>query len=186
MRPHDRSLPTALLLGLALALAALSPVRLAAQAGVGQQEEPGPWAPPSFGIRYGYDNQQRDDVLGAQVRIPILPHGEVELMPSVDITFLRGLKEYQYNIEAVYVLDGRAGGIYGGGGVGFRNTIFDESAGRSTEMGFTGVVGIRLVGLGLIVPQIEYRAVFIDKAPVTYQQLSIGVNLALWRPVRQR
>lgn len=119
---------------------------------------------------------------GAQVRIPILPGGEVELMPNMDITFLRGTKSYQYNVEAVYILDGRAGGFYGGAGLGFRDAIFGLEPGRQTKMGFTGVIGIRLVGLGLIVPQIEYRWIFINDAPLTYQQLTVGVNLALWQP----
>jgi hypothetical protein len=144
------------------------------------------WAPPSFGIRFGWDNQQQSQMLGAQLRLPIVPGGQIELMPSMDISFLRGLKEYQYNFEGVYVLDGRAGGLYGGGGIGLRNSIFTDGQGRRTERGYTAVVGLRLVDLGVVVPQIEYRWVFISDAPVTYQQLSLGLNLALWRPVARR
>ena len=155
---------------------------LAAQAG-GDDVAPGGWAPPSLGARVGYDNKQQNEVLGAQLRLPVLPSGELELMPSMDVTFLLGLKEYQYNIEAVYVLDGRTGGLYAGGGLGFRNSIFADGQGRRTETGYTVVAGFRLVGPYLIVPQLEYRWVFIDEAPVTYQQLTIGVNVALWRPV---
>jgi hypothetical protein len=185
--PSRRSLP--LVLALALSLAA--PVALAAQAGPGGQDEfPGPWAPPQIGVRGGYDNQQRRWVLGGQLRLPVVPQGQVELMPSVDVTFARGLKEYQYNLELVYVLDGRSGGIYGGGGVGWRNTVFNEDPTdptvlRETHAGFTAVLGIRIVELGVVVPQIEYRGVFIGAAPVNYQQLTLGVNLALWRPVRR-
>lgn len=148
---------------------------------------PGPgWAPPSLGVRFGYDNKQRNPVLGGQVRLPVLPSGAVELMGSMDVTFLRNLHEYQYNIEAVYVLDGRAGGLYGGGGLGMRNTLYGSDPERRTELGYTAVIGFRIVGLGLLVPQLEYRWVFIDEAPLTYQNLSLGVSLALWRPVARR
>ena len=98
--PSRRCLP--LLLALALSFAA--PVALAAQGA--QDEFPGPWAPPSLGVRGGYDNQQRRYVLGGQLRLPVLPRGQVELMPNVDVTFARGLKEYQYNLELVYVFEG--------------------------------------------------------------------------------
>jgi len=161
---------------------------VSAQAVPGQEPVPGPgWAPPSFGVRLGYDNKQRDQLLGGQVRLPVLPDGTIELMGSMDVTFLRNLHEYQYNLEGAYVLDGRAGGLYAGGGLGWRNTIYPDGTNqRHTEMGFTALIGFRLVGLGLLVPQLEYRWVFIDAAPFTYQSLSLGVNLALWRPVPSR
>ena len=41
-----------------------------------------------------------------------------------------------------------------------------------------------MVGLGLVVPQLEYRWVNIKDAPFTYQQLSVGMNIALWQPDR--
>jgi hypothetical protein len=104
----------------------------------------------------------------------------------MDIAFLRGLKEYQYNFEGVYVWDGRAGGLYGGAGIGLRNSIFGSNPGRTTELGYTFVVGFRLVDLGIVVPQLEYRWIVIDEAAITYQQISFGVNLALWRPVPAR
>lgn len=158
----------------------------------GQEPFPGPgWAPPSLGVHLGYDNKQRDEVLGGQVRLPVLPDGTIELMGSMDVTFLAKLHEYQYNLEAVYVVDGRAGGLYAGGGLGWRNTLYGSDtdpnvAERRTEMGFTAVAGFRLVGLGFIVPQLEYRWIFIDEAPFTYQNLNLGVSLPLWRLVPPR
>ncbi len=170
-----------------LALATTAPDTVLAQAVPGEvfRDLPGPggWAPPSIGVRLGFDQKQRDEVLGAQLRLPILPSGDIELMASADVTFLLNLKEYQYNLEAVYVWDGRAGGLYGGIGLGLRNTIYPNTVDRSTELGYTAVIGFRLVGLGLIVPQLEYRWVVINEAPFTYQALSLGVNLAFWQPV---
>lgn len=166
-----------------LLLAAVGAHGVAAQIpGQIQQEDEG-WAPPSLGVRVGFDNKQRDEMLGAQLRIPIIPTGEIEVMPSMDVTFLPGIKEYQYNFEAVYVLDGRRGGLYGGAGLGLRNSIFASGQGRSTELGYTAVVGFRLVGLGHVVPQLEYRWIFIREAPITYQQLALGFNMALWSPI---
>jgi hypothetical protein len=171
-----------------LASTAVATQDLAAQARPGgQQEASSGWAPPSLGLRVGYDNQERRNLVGAQVRLPVLPGGQVELMPNMDITFLLlGEKVYQYNIEAVYVWDGRAGGLYGGGGLGIRNALFGNAQGHTTELGFTAVIGFRLVGLGIIVPQLEYRGVFISAAPINYQQLTLGVNVALWAPVTGR
>jgi hypothetical protein len=185
MNPNRR--PTLILCVLLVSTAIATP-SLTAQARPGAQAEtPEGWAPPSFGIRGGYDNRKQRNLVGAQARLPVLPGGQVELMPSMDVTFLLlGVKDYQYNIEAVYVFGGRAGGFYGGGGLGIRNSLFGDAQVRSTKLGYTAVVGIRLVGLGLVVPQVEYRAVFISAAPISYQQLTLGVNIALWRPVRSR
>jgi hypothetical protein len=153
---------------------------------MGAQEEPEGWAPPSVGVHFGYDNRQRSSLVGGQLRLPVLPSGEIELMGSANASFVNGFTDYQYNFEVVYVLDGRAGGLYGGGGLGLRSALFSTTGGRTTEMGYTGVLGIRLVGLGLIVPQIEYRWIFIDAASFTYQQLTFGASLALWPHVRSR
>lgn len=188
MRPHrvaTNFLPMIALRAAALLLAlqlATSPTGLTAQVGPGADASPA-WAPPSIGARFGWDNKQRRQMVGAQLRLPVLPGGQVELMPSFDVTFLPTLHEYQYNIEAVYILGGRGGVLYGGGGLGMRNTVYPEATGRSTELGYTLVVGARLVGSARIVPQIEYRWVFIDAAPVTYQQFTLGLNFALWSPI---
>jgi len=183
------SRPTSALLTLALLALTASADPVLAQRVPGELPPSGSsgftsrWAPPSFGVHLGFDQRQREEVLGGQVRLPIVPSGVIELMGSMDVTFLFNLKEYQYNMEVVYVFDGRAGGIYGGGGLGLRDTIYPDSPTRRNELGYTAVVGFRLVGLGVIVPQLDYRWIFINEAPFTFQTLSLGVNLALWRPV---
>lgn len=172
------NLSRAAALSLLLLVGATVPQGLAAQAGPVAQAEG--WAPPSLGVRAGYDNKQRRYLLGAQVRLPVLPGGQVELMPSMDVTFLSGRKEKQYNLEAVYVWDGRTGGLYAGAGLGIRNAVFGRGEERRSELGYTGVAGFRVAGLGLVVPQLEYRWVYIKDAPFTYQQLTAGANIALW------
>jgi hypothetical protein len=178
----SRTVLTQSLILLAFAAAACE---VRAQAVPGALPGPGGWAPPSIGVRLGFDNRQREEILGAQVRVPVVPSGALELMGSADITFLRGLKEYQYSVEGVYVWDGRAGGLYGGAGLGFRDTLYPDSPDRRTELGYTIVAGIRFP-IGLVVPQVEYRWIVIGEAPFTFQNLSIGLNLALWRPVPPR
>ncbi len=100
------------------------------------------------------------------------------------MTFLRGLKEYQLNLDAVYVVGGRTGGFYGGGGIGFRNSRFGGTAQtvppRETVQTFSVVAGGRFGGRGRIRPQLEIRWIFIEETTVDPQQLSFGVSFALW------
>ena len=140
------------------------------------------WPAVEIGARAGFDNQQRQEVLGALLRIPVLRNGHVELLPNADVTFLRGLKEYQLNLEAAYLLAGREGGPYLGGGVGFRNTIppNDPTAERQTLTTFGLVVGIKFGGLGRVRPFLEFRRVFASDLAVDPQLLSFGVTFALW------
>lgn len=163
-------------------LLALAPSSLLAQRMGGPPSGGGEgWAPIQIGVRGGYDYNSTGSLLGAQMHIPVLPAGWVELMPSTDVTFLTGLKEYEYNLEAVVVSGGRRGGFYAGGGLGWRNTIYDDGAGRETRRGGTVVVGLKtasMVGPGINV-QIESRWIFI-RGPVKPRTLTFGVNIPLW------
>jgi hypothetical protein len=145
------------------------------------QAEQGGWPAVEIGARVGYDNSQRQEVVGALVRIPILRNGSVELVPNADVTFLRGVKEYQLNGEAVYVLTEGDGGIYAGGGVGLRDAVSrsDPSA-RETITTFSIVVGIKFSGLERVNPLLEFRRIFASELVVDPQMLSIGVTLELW------
>lgn len=137
-------------------------------------------------MRVGYDNVQRQEVVGALLRIPILPNGSIELVPNADVTFLRGLKEYQLNAEAVYLWLSDDGGLYAGGGIGFRNTIppIDPSlgppGGREYITTFGIVVGLKLTGLERVNPMVEFRRVFASDLAIDPQLFSIGVTLELW------
>ena len=161
-------------------LGALAPASLAAQLAPRQQSTG--WPPVEIGVRVGYDNMQRQEVLGALLRIPVLPNRSVELVPNADVTFLRGLKEYQLNAEAVYLLTASEGGIYLGGGIGFRNTIppLDPAAGRQTLTTWSIVVGVKLTGLERVNPMLEFRRIFAGDLEVDPQLLSLGVTFELW------
>ena len=170
------------LFALAFSLALL-PHGLEAQFGSGPgRAAPAGWAPAAVGVRVGFDNAQSEPTVGALVRIPVLPNGSVELVPNVDVTFLPGFKAYQFNFEAVYLTEGRAGGFYLGGGPGFRNSVFgpDPSAPRRNERTFSLVVGVRLGGLDRFRPELETRWILQDEQARDPRLVAVGVSMALW------
>lgn len=138
------------------------------------------WAPASAGFRAGFDYNSNGSVLGAQLRIPLLPGGLVEAVPHADVTFLTGLKEYQGGVELVAVSGGRRGGVYAGGGVAWRNTLW-SGPDRETRRAPTAVVGLRS-GATFGAPfgtQLEMRWTFPEGA-FKPRVLSLGVNFPLW------
>lgn len=166
-----------LILGLALLLA---PAGVDAQRGGGRSQDAGQgWPAPTAGLRVGYDDNSTGTVLGAQFRIAALPSGMVELVPNADVTFLPGLKEYQYGVDAVLVSGGRRGGIFAGGGIAWRNTIY-EGPGRETRMAPVLVVGARSSALfgAPFGTQIEMRWTYPDGV-FKPRALTFGVNFPL-------
>jgi hypothetical protein len=140
------------------------------------------WAPAGVGVRVGFDNAQSRPMLGAMLRLPVLPSGRVELLPNADVTFLPGLKQYQVNFELVYVLDGRRGGFYGGGGMGLRNSIFeaDPAAARENKPTYSLVFGIRFGAVARIRPELETRWIFLDQQVRDPRSVTFGATIALW------
>lgn len=140
------------------------------------------WAPPQVGVHFGYDYNSTGSVAGGQLRLPVHPSGYVELVGTGDITFLTGLKEYQYGLDAVVLSGGRRGGLYAGGGMVWRDTIYpDTGAERETRRWADIVAGLRTGQLGVLplTVQIEIRWVFVD-GPVKPRYLTLGINLPLW------
>ena len=175
-------MPRKLTATLALALGLLlAPPSVSAQ--LRRRSAPGRgWAPPQIGVHFGYDYNSTGSVAGAQLRIPVIPSGFVELVSSGDITFLTGFKVYEYGVDAVVLSGGRRGGLYLGGGVVWRDTIYPETApARATKRWPDIVAGLRTGQLGVlpITTQIETRWVFVD-TPVHPRYLSLGLNLPLW------
>lgn len=171
---------------LAALVVALVPNAATAQ-GVGSPDTGRGWAPVLVGLRAGYDSQSTRSVVGAQIHLPVLPSGYVELIPNGSITFLTGLKEYQTGVEAVAVSGGAGGGIYAGGGLGWRSTIYGDATRREWRSSPTVVVGAR-TGNDFGPPlgaQIEVRWVFLD-GPYTPRVLTMGVNFPLWGHVPGR
>jgi len=151
------------------------------RAGAGPGEATG-WAPIAIGAKVGFDNAQSSPMVGAIVRIPILPSGSFEFMPNADVTFLDGFKVYQLNLEAVYLSQGRRGGFYSGGGIGFRNGVFSANPNdpRTTERVFSIVAGARFGGLGRVRPEFEVRWVLQDEQVRDPRIVLVGASVALW------
>lgn len=164
---------------LALLLAVLAPA--GAQAQLGPDQSVLGWAPAMLGVRFG--NQQRTGnwMLGAQIRIPVIRSGKVELMPNGDMTFLHGSKEYGYSADLSWVSGGRSGGLYAGAGPAWRRGVFSDSGVRETRTGWDLVVGLKTMpGRGIPFGlQLEERWVFM-RMPINPRVLSLGVNLPLW------
>lgn len=140
------------------------------------------WPAPEVGARVGFEGAQRHTVLGGMIHAPVLRSAHAALLPSVDVTFLRGLREYQYNFEVAYFPAGRSGGLYAGGGLGVRSTVLpaDPDAGRRTIATYNLVVGLKLTGLGRVSPLVEFRRVFTADLAVDPQPLTVGATLRLW------
>ncbi|MFQ5535979.1 MAG: hypothetical protein ACE5GJ_00885 [Gemmatimonadota bacterium] len=168
----------------ALALLFLPPARAEAQRpgrrGPQPSESPA-WSAIQLGARVGYDDNSNGTVLGGQIRVPVVPGGWLELIPSGDITFLPRLKEYQFNADLVYILGQRSNGLYLGGGLAVRNTIF-EGPGRESRTGSNLVVGLvsRAADRRPFGFQLELRYSFLNAA-FRPRILTFGVNFPLWK-----
>lgn len=153
--------------------------------GQGAGPEPGAapgWAPVEIGARIGFDSDGFTDalLLGAQMRIPVLPSGHAEVVPNGGIIFLRGLREYPFALDAVVVTGGRSGGLYLGGGPLWLSSIF-EGPDRSTELGWSFVVGFRSSRVfgASFGTQLQFRQSYV--ADLRRRRVfSLGVNFPLW------
>jgi hypothetical protein len=142
------------------------------------------WAPIQVGARFGFDNNSTGKIVGAQIRIPVLPSGVAELMPGGDITFHSGgLKDYEFTLDGLFVA---SGALYAGGGLAVRSSIWDEGGIRETKSGPTAVFGIKSesVGGAPFGIQLEVRWVWVDE-DIKPQLLTFGINFPLWRARRR-
>lgn len=180
-----RAVPRPTLL-LALALALTAHPAVAQRQGAAPAPGTGSgWAPPSAGVRAGYDYNSTASLIGVQLRVPALPTGHLEIVPTADITFLTGLREYQAGVDAVLVSGGRRGGVYAGGGFAWRNSIYDGPE-RETRRAPVAVVGAK-TGALMGAPfgtQLEMRWIYME-GPYKPRILTLGVNFPLWGRTRR-
>ncbi len=148
-----------------------------------------PWAPIAVGVRFGLDQEAGGEVIGGQIRLPVVRSGLVEFVPNVDVLLLSGVKEYQYNLNLAYVPGGAGGGIFLEGGVGWRDSVLgssDPTAPSRTYFGFNLGAGGR-TNVGPVQLEILIRWVFLNDTSFRPNPASLGFNFPLWaRPPSER
>ncbi|NNL29396.1 MAG: hypothetical protein HKO77_00150, partial [Gemmatimonadetes bacterium] len=148
-----------------------------------QVEEQARWAPPSVGVRGGYDQRANAEALGAQIRLPVVRSGVLELIPSADVAFLNGAKDYQYGVEAAWVPGGIRRGIFIVGGVAWRDTPLGQAVpvpvGRNTFFGYVLGAGAAS-GVGPLEFELAIRWTFLDDTTYRPNLASLGVNYPFW------
>lgn len=142
------------------------------------------WAPIAVGAHAGYDDRSRGELVGVYATIPVIRSGRLELMPSYDLTFLSGAKDHQYGIEAIFVSSGRAGGLFLGGGIGFRDSVVDGTPAdpRSTFFGYSIVAGFKSPVGGSAVTKLQLRWIFLQETVADFRPvpITLGIGLPLW------
>jgi hypothetical protein len=123
---------------------------------------------PHVGINYLFEGF----LIGGQAVLHLDPWGLVQAMPSAQLEFRQGIRDWQANADAS-VSPFR--GVYLGGGFAFRNSIFDETVGRETVRGGSFFVGYREPPIPRrISPQVELRWTFV--AGIRPRMITIGVS----------
>lgn len=126
----------------------------------------------SLGAHVGIDYLFEGFLIGGQGIFQIDPWGFVQLMPNAELEFRQGIRDWQANADASV---SPVRGIYLGGGVAYRNSIFEEADGRETRRGSSVFVGYRdRAAPRRINPQVELRWTFV--ADIRPRMLTIGVN----------
>jgi hypothetical protein len=142
----------------------------------GQQgSSTGQWMGALLGAHVGIDYLFEGFVVGGQTIFLVDPWGRLALIPNAEIELRQGIRDWQANADAALM---PLRGVYVGGGLAWRNTIFDEQAGRETRRGYSAFVGYRdPPAPGRVSPQIELRWSFI--AGIRPRTLTLGANYPL-------
>lgn len=141
------------------------------------------WASPSIGVRGGYDQRANAEALGAQLRIPVVRSGIVEVIPSADVVFLSGAKDYQYTVQAAWIPGGVRRGLFLAGGIGWRDTPLGQAVpvpvGRNTYFGYVLGVGVSS-GVGPLEFEFAIRWTFLNDTTYRPNMGSLGINYPFW------
>lgn len=156
----------------ALAAASFLGMGLGATAAPLSAQEGGEWMGVMLGAHAGVDYLFDGFVAGGQAIFMVDPWGRLSLVPNAEVEFRRGLRDWQANADLAVA---PVSGVALGGGLSWRNTIYEEEAGRETRRGYSVFVGYRAPpSPRRFGPQIELRWSFIDR--LRPRTLTIGVN----------
>lgn len=181
---HPRSFRALALAATTLALLT-SHVDAQVRRGRAQPQARAPWAPIVVGVRFGWEQDNLvsgNATLGAGIRLPVLPNGKVEILPSADVVFLTNAKDYQYSIDGVWAPNGPRSGVYFGAGVGWRDSLIGAASpgdGRSTYFGYNLLLGGK-TGLGPLQLEFMLRWIFLNDTDYSPNSFGVGLGLPLW------
>lgn len=184
-----RFLPTVRVVAVLVAALALLASSAAAQVRRGRAQPVAPrWAPVALGVRAGWqqDPNANGSVLGGELRIPLLRSGIVELVPSADMVWLPNTRDSQYNVDVLFVPQGPQGGVFLGGGVGWRDSPYGASISsdaRETYFGYNLVIGGR-TALGPLQLTAALRWTFLRGSEYSPNTLTLGLSYPFWRATR--
>lgn len=150
-----------------------------------QSAAPTSWAPVAVGVYAGYDDASRAQLVAGRLFLPLLRNGRVQALPSAEITFLTGAREYQYSAEIVYMSRGREGGLFIGGGLGHRDSVVDATPGdpRNTFLTYSAIAGLRGGLNDRVQVELQVHRIWLKDVIARYRPISfaLGASLTLWR-----
>jgi len=170
---------------LALAVLALGALDADAQVRRGRQEPVlPPWAPISVGVRGGWEQERlsSDGMIGAEVRLPVIRDGRLEVVPSFDAVFLNPEREDQLNLDLFYVPGGRRGGAFVGGGLAWRYSIIagiGQGVPRQRYFGYNVAIGGKQQ-VGPVHLMLTIRWTLLNDSEFDPNSAMVGVSLPLW------
>ena len=166
-----------------VALALMGSQNADAQVRRGRAVDSGPrWAPVSIGARFGWDQSANGETAGLQIRIPLVRSGVVEFMPNAELIYPNRPRESQYNLELMYIPGGVRGGVFIGGGVGWRTTTVVNTGPSQPEQrlfGYTLALG-GTTNLGPIRVEATLRWIFLRNSTYRPNPVTLGISLPLW------
>ena len=108
--------------------------------------------------------------------------GTFQVVPNVGVTFLPGIREYQYSGEVSWVPGGRRGGLFLTGGIGWRDTVRPDLAdsGRDTLFGYVAGGGFK-AAVGPVDFELALRWIFLNDTGYGPTPFTLGLSYPLWR-----
>lgn len=138
------------------------------------------WAPIAIGVRAGYDQGVRGQVVGAHVRLPVLRNGKLELNPNAERTILSGRDDTAYNLDIAFVPGGGRGGLTLGAGIGWRETAVGQGE-TNRFFGYNAVLAGKTF-LGPVQLEAAIRWSLLRDTTYSPNSVSLGVNYLFWDP----
>lgn len=180
MSIRSRIIGRYLLVALGAALMTASGLDAQVRRGRAEVRDAPRWAPIAIGVRAGYDQTARGQLVGAHIRIPILRNGIVELNPNAERILLSGPDDTAYNLDVAFVPGGVRGGLTLGAGIGWRETVVGLGE-TNRFFGYNFVLGGKTF-LGPFQLEAAIRWALLRDTTYDPNSVSLGLNYLFWDP----